>query len=71
MVLIHADSIEWRGQRRAWSCADFRACPPNSPASIMLDLNHRNILVLGRNSATLRDAIRAPVRREIKSHLLG
>ena len=36
-----------------------------------LDLNHRNVLVLGRNSATLRDAIRAPVRREIKSHSLG
>jgi hypothetical protein len=32
-----------------------------------LDLNHRNDLVLGRNSTTLRDAIRAPVRREIKS----
>jgi hypothetical protein len=36
-----------------------------------LDLNHRNVLVLGRNSATLRDAIRAPIRREIKSHPLG
>ena len=36
-----------------------------------LDLNHRNVLVLGRNSATLRNAIRAPIRREIKNDSLG